>query len=574
MLLQLTEPGMSPLPHAEDVHKAIGIDLGTTNSVVAYSENGQPVVIKTPSGISLIPSVVSYNKEVTVGLEALDQLKQDPKSAISSVKRFMGAPSKPVYLGKTPVEISADILFFLKKQAEQALGQSVTHAVITVPAYFDDTARQATKDAAKIAGLTVLRLINEPTSAALAYGLDQGVEGIYAIYDFGGGTFDISLLKLTQGVFQVLATGGDTNLGGDDIDEQIVNHWFGLEENWRQHQLTARKAKEALSENEAWSDEQLQLDRKTLESLSFPLIEKTIQICRQVLLDANLEADEIKGIVMVGGSTRMPFVRACVADFFKTDPLTRMNPDEIVALGAALQAEGLTRGSSTLLLDVIPLSLGIETMGGIVEKIVPRNTPIPINLTQEFTTYQDGQTALKIHVVQGERELVDHCRSLGEFILSGIPSMVAGAARIVVRFVVDADGLLTVSAQEKMTGVYQQVEVRPSYGLTENDLIRMLKDNSERGAADMQQRLLVEAKVEAERLVISLESALKADSHLLKSDEVAILQTELTELKKILETNDRDQIELASKKMSESSQNFASMRLNSSIYQQLVGKTI
>jgi molecular chaperone HscA len=574
MLLQLTEPGMTSLPHAEDVHKAIGIDLGTTNSVVAYSENGQPIVIKTLKGVSLIPSVVSYNKGVTVGVEALDQLKQDPKNAVSSVKRFMATPSKSVYQEKTPVEISADILSFLKAQAEQALGQSVTHAVITVPAYFDDTARQATKDAAKIAGLTVLRLINEPTAAALAYGLDQGVEGIYAIYDFGGGTFDISLLKLTQGVFQVLATGGDTNLGGDDIDEQIVNHWFGPSESWRQHQLTARQAKEVLSEHETWSDGQLHLDRETLESLSLPLIEKTTKICHQVLLDANLMPDDIKGVVMVGGSTRMPLVRSRVADFFKTDPLIDMNPDEIVALGAALQAEGLTRGSNTLLLDVIPLSLGIETMGGIVEKIIPRNTPIPITLAQEFTTYQDGQTALKVHVLQGERELVDHCRSLGEFILSGIPSMVAGAARVEITFAVDADGLLTVSAQEKMTGVSQQVEVKPSYGLTEDDLIRMLKDNSERGAADMQQRLLVEAKVDAERLVISLESALKADSYLLQPEEIAILRQELEELKEISKTNDRDQIELASKKLSENSQNFAAMRLNSSIYQQLVGKTI
>jgi len=559
MLLQITEPTPSLVQEKLSQALAVGIDLGTTNSVIAFSENRTPKALADAKGACLLPSVVAYldKRPPLVGEEAFDLLDKAPDRVVVSSKRLMGrsnaeareisgkytatedalpSPNTMVRLKlgdmvKTPVEVAADILGALKNQAEATLNRPIEKAVITVPAYFDEAARQATKDAAKLAGLKVLRLINEPTAAALAYGLDQGIEGIYAVYDLGGGTFDISLLRMTKGVFQVLATSGDTALGGDDIDRLIVEYFHHASPNitltptlYKQALKKARTIKEYLSQQEwgKWTlldDKEHPLDRPTLEQLAAPLVEKTIDICRRVLIDADLTPEDIKGVVLVGGATRMPLVQGRILEFFGQDPLINLNPDEVVALGAALQAESLTQGAETLLLDVTPLSLGLETMGGIVEKIIPRNTPIPATVTQEFTTYQDGQTAMKIHVLQGERELVGDCRSLAEFTLTGIPSMTAATARIAVTFRVDVDGLLTVSATEKTTQTHQEVTVKPSYGLTEEDYRRILYDTVAHGESDIKNRLLIETKVQAQQLLHQLDKAIKVDGSLLTALE-------------------------------------------------------
>lgn len=592
MLLQLVEPGADSTLHEETPAFAIGIDLGTTNSVVAFSQDQKPVALALAEGNTLVPSVVAYLDDQTplVGEEALSLLQTHPQIVVSSIKRLMGRSAEDIskrgdqsylveedqesstamvrlHIGnhtKTPVEIAADILRTLKIQAEKVLEKPVNHAVITVPAYFDEAARVATKNAAQLAGLTVLRLINEPTAAALAYGLDQGAEGIYAVYDLGGGTFDVSLLKLTKGVFQVLATGGDTSLGGDDIDHLLVTY---LKTNdltpskYKQALQSARKIKERLSSSENDSG----VTRETLEKLASPLIDRTLAICQNVLLDADLSVEDIRGVVLVGGSTRMPFLQGRVETFFGKIPLTNLNPDEIVALGASLQAEALTRGSNTLLLDVTPLSLGLETMGGLVEKIIPRNTPIPAVMAQEFTTHQDGQTALKIHVLQGERELVTHCRSLGEFVLTGIPPLTAGAARILVTFAVDVDGLLTVTASEKTTGVQQQVEVKPSFGLTEEDLHRILEESARRGVQDLEERLLVEARVDGRRLLDALAHALTVDGDLLKDPEKKKLKKVMDFLEDLLTESNRGAIVNQHKELEELTQSFAEKRVSRSL---------
>ena len=545
MLLQIHEPGQTPEPH-EEVGAAIGIDLGTTNSVVAVATDGKAEVLRDAHGRGLVPSVVAYpdTGEPVVGEAARRTLLDEPDRVVSSIKRLMGRGAKEVQAlagtlpyrivdeasggmvhievaGRrhSPVSVSADILRALKARAEAALGRPVDRAVVTVPAYFDDAARTATRDAARVAGLEVLRLVNEPTAAALAYGLDREAEGLYVVYDLGGGTFDLSILRLERGIFQVLATGGDAALGGDDFDHAVAEHFLarigGAAPTAGEVKLalaTARLAKECLTSQESgeWQVEladrlhPVRLDRPTLEGLIAPFVERTTEICHEVMAEAGIEPAEIAGVVLVGGATRVPLVRRAVASAFGREPLADIDPDEVVALGAALQAEALTVGSDTLLLDVTPLSLGIETMGGIIEKVIPRNTPIPVSRGQEFTTYQDGQDGMLFHVVQGERETVDGCRSLARFELQGIPPMTAGAARVLVTFAVDADGLLTVSAEERTTGARQRVEVRPSYGLAEEEMVRMLRESMEHGADDMQRRLLIEARVEARRVLLAL----------------------------------------------------------------------
>lgn len=592
MLLQLVEPGATPLPHAEDQGRAIGIDLGTTHSVIAVMDETGPRIIEITPGQRLIPSVVAYhNHEVIVGPQA-----STDSTSIRSIKRLMGLSKAPEVLTslfplissqdqtivhldvggtiKTPIEISADILAYLKTCAEQDLQEDVTHAVITVPAYFDEAARQATKEAASLAGLKVLRLINEPTSAALAYGLDQGVEGIYAVYDLGGGTFDLSLLRLTHGVFQVLATGGNTLLGGDDIDRALVTY-FDLPLT-PASLLWARGVKEALSNQEeisldTFEGKRITINRQTLNQIADPLLSKTFEVCHQVFQDAQLSYNDIQGIILVGGATRMPLIRERVEAFFGKIPLTNLNPDEVVALGAAHQAHALTQGSETLLLDVTPLSLGLETMGGLTEKVIERNTPIPVSMAQEFTTYMDGQTAMKIHVVQGERELVDHCRSLGEFILSDIPPMLAGIARILVTFQLDADGLLTVTAKEQATGTKQHIEIKPSYGLKPEDYQRILQESMIHGSKDLEERLLVEEKVEARQLLTMLYSALTEDGDLLNDAERSILNQAMDRVSALLATMDRALLHTARKEMEEKSLPFAERRMNRSMQRALSG---
>ncbi|HHW2584371.1 TPA: Fe-S protein assembly chaperone HscA [Pseudomonas aeruginosa] len=612
-LLQIAEPGQSPKPHERRL--AVGIDLGTTNSLVAAVRSGVAEPLPDAQGRLILPSAVRYHAErVEVGESARTAAAEDPFNTVISVKRLMGRGLEDVkQLGeqlpyrfrqgeshmpfietvqglKSPVEVSADILRELRQRAETTLGGELVGAVITVPAYFDDAQRQATKDAARLAGLNVLRLLNEPTAAAVAYGLDKGAEGLVAIYDLGGGTFDISILRLTRGVFEVLATGGDTALGGDDFDHAIAG-WV-IEEaglsadldpgSQRQLLQIACAAKERLTDEAsvrvAYGDWSGELSRATLDELIEPFVARSLKSCRRAVRDSGVDLEEIRSVVMVGGSTRVPRVRTAVGELFGCEPLTDIDPDQVVAIGAAIQADALAgnkRGEELLLLDVIPLSLGLETMGGLMEKVIPRNTTIPVARAQEFTTYKDGQTAMMIHVLQGERELVKDCRSLARFELRGIPPMVAGAAKIRVTFQVDADGLLGVSARELSSGVEASIQVKPSYGLTDGEIARMLKDSFDYAGDDKAARALREQQVEAQRLLEAVQSALDVDGErLLDEEERLAIAAQMDTLRELAGGSDTAAIENQIKRLSQVTDAFAARRMDATVKAALSGRRL
>lgn len=611
-LLQIAEPGRSAAPHQHKL--AVGIDLGTTNSLVATVRNGQAEILTDEQQRPLVPSIVHFgsNQQITVGYEARALASQDPKNTVISVKRLIGRsladvkaryPNLPYEFAQTenglpllkteqgemsPIEVSAKILQKLTALSEQRLGGQLSGVVITVPAYFDDAQRQSTKDAAKLAGLNVLRLLNEPTAAAIAYGLDSGQEGVIAVYDLGGGTFDVSILRLSRGVFEVLATGGDTALGGDDFDHLLAG-WIveqtGVQpqnEQQKRHLLElAIQTKIALTDQLTttidYQNHQLKVSRTQFNDLIQPLVKRSLMACRRALKDASITAEEVREVVMVGGSTRVPYVREQVGEFFRRNPLTTIDPDKVVAIGAAIQADilaGNKPDAEMLLLDVIPLSLGIETMGGLVEKIIPRNTTIPVSRAQEFTTFKDGQTAMSVHIVQGERELVDDCRSLARFTLRGIPPMAAGAAHVRVTYQVDADGLLSVTAMEKSTGVQSSIQVKPSYGLTDDEIMQMLKASMDNAKGDIQARLLAEQRVEARRVIESVYSALENDQSLLNDDELSAVKNALISLEQLAIQEDSMAIKQGIKALDQATQEFAARRMDKSIRAALAGQNI
>jgi Fe-S protein assembly chaperone HscA len=613
-LLQIAEPGQSPQPHQRRL--AVGIDLGTTNSLVAALRSGLSEPLADANGNVILPSAVRYHADrVEVGESARLAASSDPFNTVLSVKRLMGRGLSDVkqlgeqlpyrFVGgeshmpfidtvqgpKSPVEVSAEILKVLRERAEKTLVGELVGAVITVPAYFDDAQRQATKDAAKLAGLNVLRLLNEPTAAAVAYGLDQSAEGVVAIYDLGGGTFDISILRLTGGVFEVLATGGDSALGGDDFDHAIAS-WMVAEaglsadlDPGTQRTLlqAACAAKEALTDASsvtvAFGDWQSELTREAFDALIEPMVARSLKACRRAVRDANIEIEDVQAVVMVGGSTRVPRVREAVAEMFGREPLTDIDPDQVVAIGAAIQADTLAGnkrdGGELLLLDVIPLSLGLETMGGLMEKVIPRNTTIPVARAQDFTTYKDGQTAMMIHVLQGERELISDCRSLARFELRGIPPMVAGAAKIRVTFQVDADGLLSVSARELGSGVEANIQVKPSYGLTDGEIAKMLKDSFQYASDDKVARVLREQQVDAQRLIEAVQAALEVDGErLLDAEERMVIELQMQELSELLKGTDGYAIEQQTKRLSQVTDAFAARRMDLTVKAALSGRNL